>query len=69
MPLSLAVGTKDSLLDQKSNEQIKEYLDTEKKNVPHEVVYYEDQVHGFALRGYVVPYGIVPYPFPWRECY
>ncbi|ETN44111.1 uncharacterized protein HMPREF1541_10661 [Cyphellophora europaea CBS 101466] len=49
-PLSIAVGTKDSLLDQKSNEQIKEFLDTSKKDVPTEVRYYEDQVHGFALR-------------------
>ena len=49
-PLSIAVGTKDSLLDQKSNEQIREYLRTERAVVPTEVVYYEDQVHGFALR-------------------
>jgi dienelactone hydrolase len=49
-PLSIAVGTKDSLLDQKSNEQIKEFLDTKKKDVPTEVKYYDDQVHGFALR-------------------
>ena len=47
-PLSIAVGTKDSLLDQKSNEQIKDLLD--KKSIPTEVVYYEDQIHGFALR-------------------
>ena len=48
-PLSIAVGTKDSLLDQKSNEQIKELLDG-KTEVPSEVKYYEDQIHGFALR-------------------
>lgn len=47
-PLSIAVGTKDSLLDQKSNEQIKDLLD--KKSSPTEVVYYEDQIHGFTLR-------------------
>lgn len=47
-PLSIAVGTKDSLLDQKSNEQIKEILD--KKSIPTEVEFYEDQIHGFALR-------------------
>lgn len=48
-PLSLAVGTQDSLLDDKSNDQIKEILD--KKSVPTEVVKYEDQIHGFTLRG------------------
>jgi dienelactone hydrolase len=47
-PLSLAVGTKDSLLDEASNDQIKEILD--KKSVPTEVVKYQDQIHGFALR-------------------
>ncbi|KPI37253.1 Protein AIM2 [Cyphellophora attinorum] len=50
-PLSIAVGTKDSLMDQKTNEQIKTYLDTERKDVPTDIRYYEDQVHGFALRG------------------
>jgi hypothetical protein len=45
------VGTKDSLMDQKTNEQIKTYLDTERKDVPTDIRYYEDQVHGFALRG------------------
>lgn len=48
-PLSLAVGTRDSLLDDKSNDQIKEILDR-KTGVPTELVKYEDQVHGFALR-------------------
>lgn len=47
-PLSIAVGTKDSLLDDKSNDQIKEILDN--LSVPTEVVKYEDQIHGFALR-------------------
>jgi dienelactone hydrolase len=47
-PLSLAVGDKDSLLDMKSVEQIKDAL--QKKGVPTEVKVYEDQVHGFALR-------------------
>ncbi|KAK3175600.1 hypothetical protein Dsin_033016 [Dipteronia sinensis] len=47
-PLSLAVGTKDSLLDDKSNDQIKDILD--KKSSPTELVKYEDQIHGFALR-------------------
>lgn len=49
-PLSLAVGTEDSLLDNKSNDQIKEILD-KKSDVPTEVVVYKDQVHGFTLRG------------------
>lgn len=49
-PLSLAVGDKDSLLDNKSVEQIKDYLLKEKSSVPNEVVVYQDQIHGFALR-------------------
>ena len=48
-PLSLALGTEDSLLGMKEVEQIKELM--EKKKVPSEVKLYEDQVHGFALRG------------------
>ena len=48
-PLSIAVGDKDSLLDTKSNAQIKEILE-KKSDVPTEVVQYEDQIHGFALR-------------------
>lgn len=47
-PLSIAVGDKDSLLGQDKNLQIKEILDA--KSVPTEVVIYEDQIHGFALR-------------------
>jgi len=49
VPLSLALGTKDSLLDEKSAQQIKELMD--KKDVPCETRMYEDQVHGFSLRG------------------
>jgi dienelactone hydrolase len=49
-PISLAVGDHDSLLDIKSVEQIKDLL-AGKTGVPHEVKIYEDQVHGFALRG------------------
>jgi len=49
MPLSLALGDRDSLLDAKSVEQIKEVMD--KKSSPSEVRIYEDQVHGFTLRG------------------
>ena len=47
-PLSLAVGDQDSLLDNKTVEGIKEIL---AKKSDTEVVVYEDQVHGFALRG------------------
>lgn len=48
VPLSLALGDHDSLLDAKSVEQIKEIM--EKKSSPSEVKIYEDQIHGFALR-------------------
>jgi len=48
-PLSLAVGTKDSLLDVKSIGQIQDVM-AKKTDVPHELRIYEDQVHGFALR-------------------
>ncbi|KAI1610462.1 esterase/lipase [Exophiala viscosa] len=48
VPTSVAVGEKDSLLDLKSVEQLKETL--EKTGVPSEVKIYKDQVHGFALR-------------------
>jgi len=48
VPLSLALGDHDSLLDEKSVAQIKELM--EKKSSPSEVRVYEDQVHGFALR-------------------
>jgi len=49
-PLSLALGTKDSLLDQKQCGQILDIL-AKKTDVPHEIQLYEDQIHGFALRG------------------
>ncbi|KAK6373644.1 hypothetical protein LTS17_008137 [Exophiala oligosperma] len=48
VPLSLAVGEKDSLLDLKSVEQIRETLN--KTGAPTEVKVYKDQIHGFALR-------------------
>jgi len=48
-PLSLAVGTKDSLLDNATIGKIQDTLAT-KTEVPHEIRIYEDQVHGFALR-------------------
>jgi len=49
-PLSLAVGDEDSLLDKKSVGQIVDIL-AKKTEIPHEVRIYEDQVHGFSLRG------------------
>ncbi|KAG8533143.1 uncharacterized protein KY384_001926 [Bacidia gigantensis] len=50
VPLSLAVGTKDSVLDNDTVGKIQDLL-TKKADVPNEVRVYEDQVHGFALRG------------------
>jgi dienelactone hydrolase len=49
-PLSLAVGEKDSLLDDKQIGTIMEVLG-KKTTVPHEIIVYEGQVHGFAIRG------------------
>ncbi|MCJ1419336.1 hypothetical protein MMC32_005690 [Xylographa parallela] len=49
-PLSLALGTKDSLLDVDSIGKIQDLL-AKKTDVPHEIRLYEDQIHGFALRG------------------
>jgi hypothetical protein len=48
-PLSLAVGTKESLLDTDSTGKIQDIW-AKKTGVPHELRIYEDQVHGFALR-------------------
>ncbi|MCJ1231284.1 hypothetical protein MMC12_007961 [Toensbergia leucococca] len=48
-PLSLALGTKDSLLDVASVGKIQDVM-AQKTEVPHEIRIYEDQVHGFALR-------------------
>ncbi|MCJ1485296.1 hypothetical protein MMC06_005470 [Schaereria dolodes] len=48
-PLSLALGTKDSLLDNASVGKIQDLM-AKKTDVPHELRLYEDQVHGFALR-------------------
>lgn len=48
-PLSLALGTKDSLLDQGTVGKIQDLM-AKKTEVPHEMRLYEDQVHGFALR-------------------
>lgn len=57
VPLSLALGDKDSLLGEKEVGQIKEVLEKKRagaqgtKLESSEVRVYEDQVHGFALRG------------------
>jgi len=48
-PLSLAVGGKDSLLDNDSVGKIQDLI-AKKMGLPHELRIYEDQVHGFALR-------------------
>lgn len=48
-PLSLAVGEKDSLLDQDTVGKIQDLM-ARRTDVPHELRVYEDQVHGFALR-------------------
>ena len=49
-PLSLAFGEKDSLVDEKTRGGILDVL-AKKTDVPHEIRIYEDQIHGFALRG------------------
>jgi len=49
-PLSLALGDKDSLLGQKEIGQIQDVMG-KKTELPHEIRIYEDQVHGFTLRG------------------
>ncbi|KAJ8611572.1 hypothetical protein MRB53_037875 [Persea americana] len=48
-PLSLACGTKDSLLAESDVDKIKEVF--KGQSVPTEVELYPDQIHGFALRG------------------
>ncbi|KAL8687171.1 MAG: hypothetical protein Q9218_006582 [Villophora microphyllina] len=48
-PLSIAFGTKDSLVDDKTRGGIIDLM-SKKTEVPHEIRIYEDQVHGFALR-------------------
>ncbi|KAL9594339.1 MAG: hypothetical protein Q9219_007089 [cf. Caloplaca sp. 3 TL-2023] len=48
-PLSLALGTKDSLVDEGTRGKIVDAMGT-KTEVEHEVRLYEEQVHGFALR-------------------
>ncbi|KAF2112396.1 dienelactone hydrolase [Lophiotrema nucula] len=52
-PVSFALGDKDSLLGEKEIGQIKDIMEKKKSEdgVQSEIVVYEDQVHGFALRG------------------
>lgn len=49
-PTCIAVGDSDSLLPDSENTKIKDIMD-KKTDVPSEVTVYEDQVHGFVLRG------------------
>ena len=57
VPTSLALGGKDSLLGEKEVGQIREVMEAKRKGEQgtrleeSEVRVYEDQVHGFALRG------------------
>lgn len=53
VPTSFAVGDKDSMLGMKEVDQIKEVMERKKKEegLESEVVVYEDQIHGFSLRG------------------
>jgi dienelactone hydrolase len=44
------VGEKDSLLDKGTVGKIQDLM-AKKTDVPHELRIYDDQVHGFALRG------------------
>ncbi|KAL8709717.1 MAG: hypothetical protein Q9225_007407 [Loekoesia sp. 1 TL-2023] len=48
-PLSLALGTKDSYLNEETRGKFIDLL-SKKTEVEHEIRLYEDQVHGFALR-------------------
>lgn len=49
-PISIAVGDQDGLLPDSENEKIRDIF-KKKTDVPNEIKTYEDQVHGFALRG------------------
>lgn len=53
VPISLALGEKDSLVGEKEAEQIKELMEKYKteNGLTSEVQIYEGQPHGFALRG------------------
>ena len=49
-PLSIAHGDKDSLVSNDDAEKMKQELDS-KSGVPSQFEVYQDQIHGFALRG------------------
>lgn len=53
VPMSFALGDKDSLLDESQVKQIQEVMQEKKQatGLKSEVRVYKDQVHGFALRG------------------
>lgn len=54
VPLSIALGEKDSYLGEREIEAIREVMERKRRGeggVEGEVVVYEGQVHGFALRG------------------
>lgn len=52
VPISFAVGDSDSLLGMKEVDQIKEIMEKKKdEGIQNEVVVYEDQIHGWSLRG------------------
>jgi len=52
VPISFALGDKDSLLGEKEVGQIKELMEKKKaEGLESEVRIYPDQVHGFTLRG------------------
>ncbi|KAL1304956.1 hypothetical protein AAFC00_003866 [Neodothiora populina] len=53
VPIAFAVGDKDSLLSVEQVDQIKEVMDRKKKQdgLESEVRVYEDQIHGWSLRG------------------
>ncbi len=48
-PLSLAIGMRDSLMDEGTRGKIVDLM-AKKKEVAHEIRLYEEQIHGFALR-------------------
>ncbi|KAF2435137.1 alpha/beta-hydrolase [Tothia fuscella] len=53
-PVSFALGGQDSLLGEKERQHIKEIMEKKKTGNPpveSEIVVYDGQVHGFALRG------------------
>jgi len=52
VPIAFALGDKDSLLSADQAKQIQEVMDKKRsEGIDSEVRIYEDQIHGFALRG------------------